>query len=64
MTEDEAYLIVRMADAIGEEGIWHWIEALGQDEADARVLGEAVRIAWGRMDDRQRENLGPGPDGQ
>jgi hypothetical protein len=69
MTKDEAWLIVRMADAIGEEGIWHHVSGTLEvddvedvDPVDARVLAEAVRLAWDLMPRSMQENLGPCPD--
>lgn len=66
MTGDEAWFIVRLAYAVGEEGIWHWVAAPGgeQERTDTQVLDEAVRIAWDRMTPAQQEDLGPRPGGQ
>lgn len=50
MNEEEAYLIVRMAVALADEGIGPNPEIDG----DGDLITEAVKISWDRMDPVQR----------
>jgi hypothetical protein len=60
VTEDEAWLMVRMQLALVGEGILHEPDPLlpgwGQ-EADKELIREAARTAWDRMDARQKRCL-------
>ena len=60
MTGDEAWLIVRMAHAIGEEGIWHHVDDGPDSDADldGETVSRAVELAWDRMDEWMRADMG------
>jgi hypothetical protein len=60
VTEDEAWLIVRMAHAIGEEGIGHHVYGKGDSDADkdGETVSRAVDLVWGRMDEWMRADMG------
>lgn len=58
MTKAEAYLIIRLADAISEEGIWHHVDRDMTEQTkagDAALLMEAARLAWDLLTPAQRE---------
>lgn len=60
MTGNEAWLILRMQCALVGEGILHEPKYYGPGwdwEEDSEIIRTAARVAWDRMDARQKRYL-------